>query len=507
MKINEKASQAFTELIVEKMKELSSNWKKPWISNIHGLQGQPQNINGGKYNGINSLALFLLCEARNYSMPVFLTWNQSQDLDLRIEKGAKSFPVVYWNMMVVDKETGKNKISIDDYRDLTDEEKKKWNVIPYMKTFNVFNVDQTNLKIKKPELYNELLERFNAKHTVKDISGMVSNPAIDKMIKENLWYVPIYPKNQDRAYYSPGQEIIVVPSKEQFKDGESFYATLLHEMAHSTGHSSRLDRLKPAIFGSYDYGREELVAELSAAITSSSMGISSSIREENVQYLKGWLQSIKEKPDFLFSVLSDANKASQMIIDKAEEIELTIGKEKENDIVGVLRTALTKDLGEVNLKINEHSNDNLEISMYDNNMIYLGDIKGYKIEGDKWKLSTDTSIVLMVQQYKLDYINKRLHGAVLSGNCLQLREVQDKKKLSVNNPQSVKIDKVRIWGDGKNNILIKCNINGIPQLSEKLPRELYEDFSLGKKSKVGLAMEVYKDTIDVSVNKGNSLRR
>ena len=81
------------------------------------------------------------------------------------------------------------------------------------------------------------------------------------MIKDNLWFVPILPKEQDRAYYSSSEEKIVVPLKRQFKDGESFYATLFHEMAHSTGHKSRLDRLKPAIFGSYDYGREELVAE------------------------------------------------------------------------------------------------------------------------------------------------------------------------------------------------------------------------------------------------------
>ena len=139
-------------------------------------------------------------------------------------------------------------------------------------------------------------------------------------------------------------------------------------------------------------------------------------------------------------------------------------------------------------------------------MIFLGDIKGYKA-GDSWKLTTDTSIVLMVQQYKLDFINKQLHGAVLSEDGLQLREIQDKKKLSVERPQSVKIDKVQIWDDGKNNMLIKCNINGIPQLAEKLPKELYEDLSLGKRSKVGLAMEVFKDTIDLSVNKENSLRR
>lgn len=505
MKINEKANLAFTELIVERIKEISSNWQKPWISNTHGWNGQPQNINGGKYNGINNFALFLLCEARNYSMPVFLTWNQSQELDLRIEKGAKSFPVIYWNMMVFDKETGKNKISINDYRDLSEEEKKKWTVIPYMKTFNVFNVDQTNFKIKKPDLYNELLEKFSAKQFIKDTNGMIKNPSLDKMIKDNLWYVPIYPKMQDKAYYSPSQEIIVVPTKEQFKDGESFYATLLHEMAHSTGHSSRLDRLKPAIFGSYDYGREELVAELSAAITSSAMGISSTIREENVQYLKGWLQSIKEKPDFLFSVLSDANKASQMIIDKAEQIDLTVGKDK--DLVEVLKSNIESNIGEISLRINEKSDDTLDISMYDNNMIFLGDIRGHKYDGNNWKISTDTSIVLMVQQYINDFINKQLHGAVLSNDGLQLREIQEKKKLSIDKPQSVKVDKVQIWNDGKNNLLIRCNINGIPQMAEKLPIQLYEDYSLGKRSKVGIAMDVFKDAIDLTINKENFLKR
>lgn len=93
----------------------------------------------------------------------------------------------------------------------------------------------------------------------KDEKGLLSYPVIDTMIKDNLWFVPILPKEQDRAYYSSSEEKIVVPLKRQFKDGESFYATLFHEMAHSTGHKSRLDRLKPAIFGSYDYGGKNLL--------------------------------------------------------------------------------------------------------------------------------------------------------------------------------------------------------------------------------------------------------
>ena len=79
MKINEIANKAFTELMIQKIEAISADWKKPWVTN--SFSGIPQNINGGTYNGINSLALYLLCEKEKYPLPVFMTWKQANDLD------------------------------------------------------------------------------------------------------------------------------------------------------------------------------------------------------------------------------------------------------------------------------------------------------------------------------------------------------------------------------------------------------------------------------------------
>lgn len=503
MKINEIANKAFTELMIQKIEAISADWKKPWVTN--SFSGIPQNINGGTYNGINSLALYLLCEKEKYPLPVFMTWKQANDLGFRINKGAKAFPVVFWNKLVIHKETDK-KIDYNDYIALSDEDKKNYKVIPYMKPFNVFNVEQTNIKEQAPELYNKLMNKFYLNGSKsKDEKGLFSYPVIDTMIKDNLWFVPILPKEQDRAYYSSSEEKIVVPLKRQFKDGESFYATLFHEMAHSTGHKSRLDRLKPAIFGSYDYGREELVAELSAAIVSSSLGISSTIREENAAYLKSWLQTIKEKPDFLFSVLGDVNKASQMILDKTSSIEAMIGKEK--DVVSIIEANLKENIGEVVIKVNEQNENDINLSVYDNSMIYLGDIFGMKTGEKSWKFSTDTSIVIMVPQNKLDFFNKRLHGSIISDEKLELRELLGKKRLSVLGTVKVKIDKIQVMTDKDNKPLIRCNINGNPQMSEKIPTKLYEEYLSGKRDLKSIAAEVFKNEIDLLNNRDNQIKR
>lgn len=181
MKINEIANKAFTELMIQKIEAISADWKKPWVTN--SFSGIPQNINGGTYNGINSLALYLLCEKEKYPLPVFMTWKQANDLGFRINKGAKAFPVVFWNKLVIHKETDK-KIDYNDYIALSDEDKKNYKVIPYMKPFNVFNVEQTNIKEQAPELYNKLMNKFYLNGSKsKDEKGLLSYPVIDTMIR------------------------------------------------------------------------------------------------------------------------------------------------------------------------------------------------------------------------------------------------------------------------------------------------------------------------------------
>ncbi|MDD4534571.1 MAG: zincin-like metallopeptidase domain-containing protein, partial [Prevotella sp.] len=154
-----------------------------------------------------------------------------------------------------------------------------------------------------------------------------SFPAVDKMIEDNGWVCPIELKYQDRAYYSILNDRIVMPEKAQFVDGESFAGTLFHEMTHSTGAESRLNRIKPSAFGSEEYAREELVAELGSALVAQRYGISKNVKEESAAYLKSWLNSLKESPDFIKTTLLDVKRASGMIIEQLDKIAQQIDNE------------------------------------------------------------------------------------------------------------------------------------------------------------------------------------
>ena len=196
-------------------------------------------------------------------------------------------------------------------------------VHPVLKYYNVFNVDQTNLAEVQPEKLKKLVESKFAVPELRSTDGMYDNPELDAVIDEQTWVCPVACKEQDRAFYSPSTDSITLPTKQQFNlggseddvflAGQEFYSTMLHEMAHSTGSKNRLNRLGGSAFGSEDYAKEELVAELTAALIGHSLGFNTRVRENNAAYLSSWLKSLKEEPKFLVSVLSDVSKAAQMI--------------------------------------------------------------------------------------------------------------------------------------------------------------------------------------------------
>lgn len=148
------------------------------------------------------------------------------------------------------------------------------------------------------------LERENSRPAIEEGEHFSFAP-VDTMIRDNLWICPITPKYQNDAYYSITKNEIIVPEKEQFKSGESFYGTLFHEMTHSTGAENVLDRFKPTTFGSPEYAREELVAELGSALVAQRYGMTKHIKEDSCAYLKGWLDELKESPQFIKTTLLD----------------------------------------------------------------------------------------------------------------------------------------------------------------------------------------------------------
>ena len=192
----------------------------------------------------------------------------------------------------------------------------------------MFNVAQTNLKEARPELW-EKLERENAGVKQGEKEKMSFEP-MDVMIRDNRWICPIKPMHQDKAYFSITKNEIVVPEKSQFKDGESYYGTLWHEMTHSTGIEGQLDRIRPASFGSEEYAREELVAELGSALVAQRYGMSKALKEESCAYLKSWLDHLKESPQFIKTTLLDVKKATSMVTQNVDRIaeELEKGKKE-----------------------------------------------------------------------------------------------------------------------------------------------------------------------------------
>ena len=332
------ALQKFSDMLIARMEQMKeSKWKKGWTDGRTAQFGLPQNLLGRPYTGSNAFLCQIHTTMEHYRMPVYLTIKQIRDAGGMIKKGEHSIPIFKWDLRIKDKD-GK-KLSESDYRNMTKEEQAECTVRPYLKVYNEWNIDQTNLEEVNKEKYDAILKRFKSE-PIKDEVGMYKNEAFDNLLKEQSWVCPIeYEKFNESAFYSPKRDQIVVPSKKQFnisntpedvfKDGMEFYGTTIHEMAHSTGHESRLGRdgiVKIDQFGSDQYAKEELVAELTSALIGNAMGFDSRIRENNIAYLQNWMGSLKKDPKFLKSVMSDVNKSSKMVLEHIDEQRRKLGE-------------------------------------------------------------------------------------------------------------------------------------------------------------------------------------
>ena len=338
----DRALDRFTDMLIEKIQTLQGDWKKPWFS--ENSTQWPKNLSGREYNGMNSLLLMMHAEKEGYKLPVWATFDRIAGLNytqgkegrtpavdkdgeklpvVSINKGEKSFPVFITVFTVVDPET-KEKIKYDDYKQMSEEERAKYKVYPKLQVYNVFNVAQTNLQEARPELWKKL-EDTNSPKKFEQVGEQFSFEPVDRMIKDNLWICPIKEVKGDNAYFSISRNEIVVPTRQQFINGESFYSNLFHEMGHSTGAENQLNRLKPGqTFGSAEYAREELVAELGAALVAQRYGMTKNIKEDSAAYLKSWLNSLHESPDFLKTTLFDVKRSTGMITQRIDKIALDI---------------------------------------------------------------------------------------------------------------------------------------------------------------------------------------
>ena len=329
----EKAIDRFAQMMVTRMEEMKGQqWEKGWIDGGGKNQGLPQNLSGRRYSGHNDFFLQLHTAMKGYDMPVYATYKQLKDAGATIDKGEKAMPVIYWNITHKD-ENGK-KVSDEAYEAMTKAEQEKVKTIPVMMGYYVWNLQQTNFPEVKPEQYAKLQEKFKAPE-MKDTQGMYESKEFDRMIDKQAWVCKINTVEGAGAFYSQSKDEITVPMKAQFKihdtpeevykDGMEYYSSIVHEMAHSTGVEKRLGRDMEGHFGDPKYAKEELVAELTAAMVGNTMGFDKRILDNNAKYVDGWMDTLKKEPRFILSVMADVNKASKMILDHVDAQRLEMG--------------------------------------------------------------------------------------------------------------------------------------------------------------------------------------
>ena len=329
----EKAIDRFAQMMVTRLEEMKGQqWEKGWIDGGGRTQGLPQNISGRRYSGHNDFFLQLHTAINGYDAPVYATYKQIRDAGATVNKGEKAMPVIYWN--ISHKDENGQKISDEAFDAMTKAEQAKVKTIPIMMGYYVWNLQQTNFAEVKPEQYAKLTGQFKAPH-VADTKGMYESKEFDAMIDKQAWVCKIKNVEGAGASYSPSKDEITVPMKAQFKihdtpeevykDGMEYYSSIAHEMAHSTGVEKRLGRDMEGHFGDPKYAKEELVAELTAAMVGNTMGFDKRILDNNAKYVDGWMDTLKKEPRFILSVMADVNKASKMILDHVDAQRLEMG--------------------------------------------------------------------------------------------------------------------------------------------------------------------------------------
>ena len=335
----ERALERYSDLLLEKVGAIDQDHSLPWLTG-ESLKW-PQGITGGGYNGTNALMLLLHSEKEGYKVPVFMTFEQvvglnndignqeksersnekydNQSRRISVLKGARSFPVLS-TKFVVKCNGEETKISFADYQNLSQNDQAKYDVHVTHSIYNVFNIDQTNIRELRPELYNKIVEN-DRKLPLHLTADTYCFPAIDEIIKNNEWLCPIHLRQRSEGYSFMYDEISI-PEKEEFCTGEHYYGKVLHEMIRSTGNERCLNRFgsDEKSFSSPEEVEKDLIAELGSAVLMQKYGLTKYVNEESHAHLREWLQRLEVSPDFLKNVLVGVKRSVSMVDEKIGKV-------------------------------------------------------------------------------------------------------------------------------------------------------------------------------------------
>jgi len=283
--------QIVTDKVITLLEQGTIPWQKPWRG---GAAGMPKNaITKKPYRGVNVFMLAVTSHALGYESSYWLSYKQALELGGNVKKGEKSTLVIFWNWLEKEKtdpETGERH---------TEE-------IPFLRYYNVFNADQCeNITIPKDDTPKIPDLEFTPIRACENIVAHMPNKP--QIVHDNV----------KRAYYRPCDDLVHMPSREKFVSVEEYYSTLFHELTHSTGHESRLNRKdneKLAAFGSADYSKEELVAEMGAAFLCGYAEIENKTIDNSAAYIQGWLKQLKNDKKLIVHAAAQAQKSTDYIL-------------------------------------------------------------------------------------------------------------------------------------------------------------------------------------------------
>ena len=277
--------QIITDRLIEIMELGIIPWRKPWSV---GQEGGPMNLISRKhYQGIN--CFLLACYGSNFGSPYWLTYKQAIGLGGNVKKGETGAPVIFWKIYCTDDPEAENGIR----------------TMPVLRYYTVFNVEQCD-NIPIPSLEGSTWAEHDPIEVAESvITSMPNCPGIEI--------------GGTRACYSPVLDLVRIPELFRYEKVEEYYSTFFHELAHATGHESRLNRegiTGNHFFGDSTYSREELVAEMAAAFLCGHTGIESATIENSAAYLQSWIRKLKGDKKLAIIAAAQAQKAADYILNR-----------------------------------------------------------------------------------------------------------------------------------------------------------------------------------------------
>lgn len=336
LRMSDSMKEKYAALFIAELQMMEQHkYQYPWVSPNLGI---PCNLyrKGRPYRKSNRFWLSMLCSVKGWGTPYFVTKSQmikddlpygglSANRSLKVdENGAavigedglpefdveRRFPIIFYKP--IHKDEDGNKISDEDWDMMTLEEKLECKTYFIQESYLVYNIDQTDFATLYPEAYKEFTE--TPKH---DYVESVRDDVMESMIVAGKWRCPIK-FGGHKAFYMPSQDCITLPMRDDFLGDERFYATALHEMAHST--AKDLGREERNLFGTEDYAMEEFIAELSSACVCSMLGIGKLLDKNHIAYVQSWRTALRTKKDFVPLIIDQVQLCVNYILNRYAQV-------------------------------------------------------------------------------------------------------------------------------------------------------------------------------------------